>query len=363
MKYKYNIFQTTDKNNWNNNLLKVDYSTFFQTYENLISDSNGVIPVFITVENDYGEIKGQLGLRIIKTTVMYSSKILRQLRPIISKISSRIIWIYGPIIYSDNKNERIEILQQIIKAVDDIAKKFDTVQIEGQTPPCDFSIDEDYLNTFLENGYIRHDNISFIDELNVDKNELWHRISKKTRGDITRAKRRNINSKLLERKDELEDFIRLNQEWCKTKGLIITDTKKEKELLWNNLQNGIEKIFLAYQNNELISAIRVGFFNRTAYTNFVINSYSDSTNLGGTLLTWIALEWAKDNNLKFYDFSGGPILDKPSDQISSLLFYKRKWGGKEIPYYVLIKVRKKTSYKLFLLFFKLLRKYHNLRAS
>ena len=125
--------------------------------------------------------------------------------------------------------------------------------------------------------------------------------------------------------DEIDDFINLNKEWAKTKGLIITDPEKEKEMLWKNHKNGIEKIFLAYKEKKLISGLRIGVFNKIAYTNFVINSYKDPTNLGCTLLTWNALEWAKNNDYHIFDFSGGPL-----DGVDSLLAYKKKMGWKTI---------------------------------
>ena len=88
---------------------------------------------------------------------------------------------------------------------------------------------------------------------------------------------------------------------------------------WNKIKNGSEKIFLAYKERKLIAGLRLGCFNKTAHTNFVINSYDTESNLGGTLLTWYAVEWAKTNNFGIYDFSGGRVA-------ASLLSYKKKWG-------------------------------------
>lgn len=365
MNYKYKISTSVNLDEWNNLLKKSGYSSFFQTAQNIVSKPNDTLPFFIMVLDQNEEIKGQLALNIIKTSVMYSSKFLRTLNKMISKITSRIIWVYGPIIHSTNNDERNKILSEILCAVDEISMKYDVVHIEGQTPPYDFSIETNYLKIFEKNNYSKIDFQSFVTDLRNSKDEIWKNISKKTRGDVNRAKKRNLTTKILENEHELDEFIKLNQDWCKTKGLIITDTKKEKQLLWNNHKNGIETIFLAYKENKLISGLRIGCFNRIAYTNFVINSYFDSTNLGGTMLTWTAINWAKENNFKFYDFSGGPNLKNKNDHknIQSLLFYKSKWGGEKFSYYVFIKIRKKLSYKLFMILFKLLRKYHDIRGS
>ena len=362
MKYTFKI-ETKADSDWDHNLLKSTYATFFQSTNYLNSNSKDYFPIFIYVFDQDQNIVGQLGLRIIKTTVMYSSNFLKFFDRIISKFSTRIIWVYGPIIHSNDLKIRKNILLEIIKAINIIAKQNNVVFIEGQTPPNDFLINLDYLTLFEKKRYEKNDLISFITNLDQSKDDLWKNISKNTRGDITRAKKRNIIVKQLESKKETEEYIKLNQEWSQTKGLTITDSQKEIEQLWKNHENKIEQIFLAFKDKKLISAIRVGCFNKIAYTNFVINSYSNSTNLGGSLLTWYVLEWAKENNFKIYDFSGGPKINKNTDKISSLLFYKSKWGGKETPYYNLIKIRQKLHYKIFLILFKLLRKYHDVRGS
>ena len=145
-------------------------------------------------------------------------------------------------------------------------------------------------------------------------------------------------------------------EWAKTKGLTITNPEKQKEIFWKNHKSGIEKFFLAYKEKKLISGLRVGCFNNIAHTNFVINSYDSHTNLGGPLLTWYAVEWAKNNNFRTYDFSGGGVAE-------SLLAYKKKRGGKETPYYIFRKIRKHSSYKLYSSVFNLIQKYHFLRSK
>ena len=102
MNYKYKISTSVNLDEWNNLLKKSGYSSFFQTAQNIVSKPNDTLPFFIMVLDQNEEIKGQLALNIIKTSVMYSSKFLRTLNKMISKITSRIIWVYGPIIHSTN---------------------------------------------------------------------------------------------------------------------------------------------------------------------------------------------------------------------------------------------------------------------
>ena len=117
--------------------------------------------------------------------------------------------------------------------------------------------------------------------------------------------------------------------------------------------------FFAYQDNEIVSGLRVGCFNGIAYTHQVLSTYSKVTSLGGSLLTWHAIEWAKKNGLQIYDFSG---IKSPSKNENKLKYnqqwlglkeYKQKWGGNEFLYYHFVKIQKGSVYKLFRLLSRL----------
>ena len=356
MKYSSKHSTNADSINWDNDLLKSTYSTSYQTVEYLTSNLENITPIFIHVVNTNDEIVGQLGLRIIDSTVMYSSPLFQRYSKIISNIAKRMIWVHGPIIHSKNIEERKNILTEILKEVNQVSEKYDVVFIEGQTSPCDFLIGEDYQKIFSNNGYTKLDSRSFLADLNLTSDELWSNVSKKARGDVNRAKRREIQTKVLETMDEVSDFVSLNKEWAKAKDLTITNPEKQKEIFWKNHKSGVEKILLAYKESKLIAGLGLGCFNKIVHTNFVISSYDIETNLGGTLLTWYAVEWAKTNNFKIYDFSGGGVA-------ASLLSYKKKWGGKETPYYIFRKIRKHSSYKLYSSVFNLIQKYHFLRSK
>jgi hypothetical protein len=356
--YTFKI-ETAKGSEWNKSLLKTTSANFFQSVEYLSSDSKEFFPIFISILDENGNVVGQLGLTVIKSTVLYSSSSFRSLLRLIAKITTRGIWLYGPIIHSDNKQERVEILQTIINANDEICKKYDLVFIEGYTSPYDSLVDDEYKQQFTNNGYIVSDFVTFIADMSKPIDAIWNAVSKKTRGDVNRAKRRNIIVKELSSYDELREYLILHNTWAKTKGLELINPFQDIEKLWNNHTMGVEKFFLAYQSDQLISALRLTCFNGIVYTHFVLSSYSDSTSLGGTLLTWSALEWAKNSGMKLYDFSGGPKQDNKN----SLVFYKKKWGGEEYVHYNLIKAPKKYHYLLYKLLFSLVRSYHNFKGK
>jgi len=361
--------ETNQDLKWNQDLIKNPSSTFFQSTDYLISDlDSDFFHVFIYILDENGEVVGQLGLRIIKTVVMYSNKLTHLFLKTISKITSRAIWLDGPIIHSTDKNIRIEILQKILNAVDITAEKYNLVHIEGYTPACDILIDKEYKHELKKNGYIVKDYVTFI--LNMSKNieDIWNNLPKRLKQDVNRAKRRNIFVKQIETYDDLKQYLLLAQKWAKTKGLEITNPFQGIDNIWENINNKIESFFLAYQNNKLISGLRIVYFNGIIHPNAVISSYGGPTSLGGTLLTWSTIEWAKIIGAKLYDFTGGQKElssngEKENGKRNTLLYYKKKWEGEEFTQFNVLKIRKKFTYKLYIILFNVVKLFHNFKMK
>jgi len=353
MKMKFKIFLNVNEIEWNNNLRLSHYSTFFQTSEFLSKKNSERYPVFIYIYNDDDEIQGQLGLMISKSKNGYSTKILKKFVNVVSKIGGRGSWVSGPIIYSDDESVRVEVLKTIFSALEKIAKDHKLMIIDGYTPPQDSKINQQYLNEFTKNGFVKQDFITLMSYLQKDLDELWKKVKKNAKNDVTKAKRENIIIKEISTKNELVNYKQLTKKWAKTKGIDVIDTKNVDED-WSYLKNGIQKFFLAISEDEIVAGLRIGYFNKIVYTHQVLNSYSKIGNVAGPLLTWHAIEWAKNNDMLVYDFSGGeaPPSDKKNmksyeEQWSSLFTYKRKWGGDEVPYYHFVKIFNKERYKLY----------------
>ena len=366
LKYIFKIETKINPKYWDENLLQSPSSTFYQSVGHLTSTSDQYFPVFISILNENNDIVGQLGINIIQTTVLYSSSIFESLLKIIKKITTRGSWSYGPIIHSTNNSERIQILKTIIEAIDFVSKKYNLVFVSGDTSPFDNLIDEEYKKEFLKNGYELQERVTFVSNLNKTLDELWNKISKTARGDITRSERKKISVKKIDNYDEFKKYSKLFHNWAKTKGLVLKNSDLENDRLYNNIKNGFETYLLAYDDDELISALRISHFNHIGLANFVISSYSKSTSLGGSLLSWKALEWAKKNGMHYYDFTGGPLEaldDINKTRGSSLLFYKKKWGGDQIVHYGVIKPQKKFHYVIYKLLFNLIKYYHDSKGT
>lgn len=350
---KFKIISNVNQKEWNEYLQLSDYSTFFQTAEFLLKKNSERYPLFIYIYNDFDEIQAQLGMMISKSKSGYSTKILKKLVNLSSKIGGRGSWVSGPIIHSNDESIRTEILSTLFSALDKIAKDHKLMIIDGYTPPQDFQINEKYVDEFKKNGFIKQNFLTLMTHLDDDIEILWKKIKKNARNDVTKAKRENVIVKEISTKNELINYKQLTKQWAKTKGIDLINTVNVDED-WLFLKNGIQKFFLAYQENEIVAGLRVGCFNNIVYTHQVLNSYSKIGNVAGPLLTWNAIEWAKNNGMKIYDFSGGEAppsteknMKKYDEQWGSLFSYKRKWGGDEVPYYHFIKIFNKDRYKLY----------------
>ena len=127
---KFKIISNVNQKEWNEYLQLSDYSTFFQTAEFLLKKNSERYPLFIYIYNDFDEIQAQLGMMISKSKSGYSTKILKKLVNLSSKIGGRGSWVSGPIIHSNDESIRTEILSTLFSALDKIDFDNDTT-IEG----------------------------------------------------------------------------------------------------------------------------------------------------------------------------------------------------------------------------------------
>ena len=357
MMFTYKI-ETTVDSKWNQNLLKSAHASFFHSAEYLNSTSKELFPLYVSILDENQNVVAQLKMIIIKSSVLYSNQLLDLFFKSLQKLSRRGIWRDGPIIHSNNKEDRIKILQTIIEANDEIFKKYNLVFLEGYISPYDKMVDNDYIQKFVNHKYTLSFSYTYIIDMLKPIDEIWKNVARKARGDVNRAKRRNLIVKKINTFDDLKQYLLLHSTWVKTKGLELSDPFRDIEELWKNHKKGMEQFFLAYKDDKLISAVRIVCFNGIAYAHFVVSSDSESTNLGGSYLTWYTIEWAKNNGFKLYDFSGG----NKSSAEHSAVFYKKKWGGSEYTHYNLVKIKKKYHYKIYKLLFILFRSYNNFKG-
>ena len=354
---KYVITQNFDSVEWNNALKKSSYSTFFQTVENL-EPTKTKFPIFIKIiDND--EIVGQLGLMITTSTSGASGTFFGKLIQFSSKIGNRASWVSGPILHSTDEQYRVKILTTLMEALNKLISTYNIAIIDGYTPPQDLQIDNTYKNIFTKNGFGIENFITLQTSLDKDIEILWNNLKKNARNDVNKAIRDDISVREILSTKDLLKYKQLVKNWQTTKGI----KNNNSEIILNRdlklINSGTQKLFGAFDHEQIVAGLRIGCFNNIAYTHQVLNSYSKSGSVAGSLLSWFAIKWAKNANMKIYDFSGGESppddlkkLKEYDEKWKSLFAYKRKWGGVETPYFHFIKIVNKSSYKLFRLLSK-----------
>jgi len=368
--YKTKISTEINSNDWNSELKKSNYSTYLQTAEYLNINSNeNTFPIFISVLDEKNAVIGQLGLLIIKTSVQYGSALFQKLSKTISGVSTRGIWQYGPTIHTENKMEKKEILRMILKANNEIIKKYNLVFIEGYSAPLDVSLCDEEIKEYEKYGYNTKKFVAFLTDLKKPIEEIWKNVQQYAKKNVNRAAKRGVTIKELKTFEDSKQAISLFQKWGKTKGLIISDPEQQLKKFWDRQNSGFEKTFLAFKEEQLVSSITISHFNNIVVPIQVLNSYSSiARNLGGPALTWYAIKWSKEFKFGIYDITGGPLLPE-NEQVNdkkrpySLIHYKKKWGGKQYIHYHFIKINKKSSYMIYKKLFKILKWYHNKNRS
>jgi len=368
--YKTKISTEINSNDWNSELKKSNYSTYLQTVEYLNINSNeNTFPIFISILDEKDVVVGQLGMLIIKTSVQYGSTLFQKLSKISSRISTRGVWLYGPTIHTENKMEKKEILRMILKANNEIIKKYNLVFIEGYSAPLDVSLCDEEIKEYEKYGYNTKKFVAFLTDLKKPIEEIWKNVQLYAKKNVNRAARRGVTIKELKTFEDSKQAISLFQKWGKTKGLIISDPEQQLKKFWDLQNSGFEKTFLAFKEEQLVSSITISHFNNIVVPIQVLNSYSSiARNLGGPALTWYAIKWSKEFKFAIYDITGGPLLPE-NEQVNdkkrpfSLIHYKKKWGGKQYIHYHFIKINKKYSYMIYKKLFKMLKWYHNKNRS
>jgi len=367
--YHFEISEKIDTEKWINNLLRNDYSTFYQNPEYLKKDSTR-FPIFVYIYDENKSVKGQLALTVLIQQSTYSTTKLKKYMNFISKIGNRASWVSGPIIHSDNELEKNKILDLFFQAMEEIIEKYNLIILDGYSAPQNQNIDQKYLDKFQNNGFKIEKFVTFVFDMNKTVEELFKNVQKYMRVNINRAKKRGIKVIEIKSKNQLNDYYSLEKKWISTKGITTEKYEYNLEKDWQKIDIGNEKIFLAYQNEEVISGLKINHFNKIASPIRVLSTYSNLTSLGGPALTWHAIEWSKKSGMKTYDLTGGEAAPKDKNKIfayekkwGSLLKYKRKWGGNEQSYYHFIKVKKSFKYKIIRLLSKPDQIYRNYKHS
>ncbi|MCH7882668.1 MAG: hypothetical protein IIB69_14105 [Proteobacteria bacterium] len=197
--YSYKV----NSKEWNNQLLQNKASTIYQTnnWQEIYKQAYGSKPVFITVTKPDGEILGQLSGVIHKNffwenTNIFSSTIGKKLN-----LRTTFNWFYGPIIYDFNYQK--EITSEILSCIEKVSIENNVAMIRGISAP----LHEEFSNeSFKDFNYRIKPWATYITNLNETSDKFYESLNKKTRYDIRKSEKQELEFEIANTKKDYDEF-------------------------------------------------------------------------------------------------------------------------------------------------------------
>lgn len=215
------------------------------------------------------------------------------------------------------------------KEIDKVAKKHQAILVKIE--PDSLSADLHLTEQFKKNGYtfdswsIEPTNTLIIN-LTISQDELFKSLKPKWRQYIRFAQKNNVR---VFESDDIDVFTKLWQDNASRKGYLVENPQKTKSL-WRQFQK--EKrahLIFAKVNNEPIAGSFLIFWKKTCYLWHLAYSGKHPNLRPLYLLVWESIIFAKNRNLKEFDFEGIEDPRLPYTKKFQPTFFKKGFGGSE----------------------------------
>lgn len=308
---------------WNKQLLKSRMGNIFNTFEygQYAKRRLGWQPSFLYIIGKSGEIAAQVVIFEF-TSNKLSKNIPRSFGKIVSIISKKIKWIYGPVIFS---SEEQQIVDEFLLFVQSKANRLD-----GSIHP--------FFSGSLNLKKIKIEKWStFLIDLQQTKDSVVADFDKHSaKKNIERAQERGVQVSEIN-ENNISQYHDILNEFRIASGNETFECEDTYDL-WKLLGKIGFKGFLATKDGKNIGGITFSFFNGYINEWGIARSSLDTTEklYSQDLLKWKIIEWGLENKQRFYDLSGfnpNPVSGKEE----GILRYKKKWGGKQYDYWLVRK--------------------------
>ena len=341
MTFSVTISNKNDEEKWNSLLSNHKSSTAYQTvnWSSIYQNHFNSKPVYLTVQNSNKKIVGQLSALIHSDYIWRNSNFLSKKISKSLKLGSYLYWNYGPIIHDDKNFDQI--LSIILENIVEFAKKNNISFIRGSFSPLGKTPNKEILKKL---GFEIKNWKTYIIDLTKNSDELYASLDKKTRYDIRKIKKTSLQMDYDNNKKSLYDYAYLSIESRKVKG-----EKRKLDLPFFDLagrylqENDLLNVSLAKDGAETLSGIWNIAFNGNLVQQGVENV--PKSKLAGTFITWKTIEQFTNSKNLTYDM-GGANPNPQSQKEKQINFYKSKWGGIEIGYFIITKKIKEKDMKV-----------------
>lgn len=324
----------TPPSSWNKHLIENNASTSYQisNWGEIYQKSYGSEPIFLQIIEDE-KILAQLLLVYHKEYSWKDSGFFLGKLGTKLNLKNSLNWIYGPILFAHENSYKI--IEAILQKIDEIAKSHNVTIIRGITSPLQ------KLNSqkiFLKYGYKNLPWSTHLVNLQQDEEIIYSSLGKKTRYDIRKSEKNNLEFSVALDFDSLLQFTKLKNK------KISKFTHKLIKQRWDELYNtNYGKLFLVKYNNKIIGGVAALTFNKNIVQHGVVNSQTSL--LGGSFLTWNIIKWGINKNFQILDM-GGINPSPKTDKEKQISFYKSKWGGKNFDFQIVTKIYNPSKFKI-----------------
>ena len=248
---------------------------------------------------DFGKIYAQFNNR--KILSLDKTQIFVSCRPIIGNL---ILYLYCPL----KERGWLDKLNQL-------AQKLHVAKIWIYSVEPISSLEKFFKENFF----------TFLIDLEVDEEQLWQNIGKKTRNMVRKGKKSEVKIKMAESEKEFEQWWQIYIKTAQFKKFGKQNLPLVKEIFKNK---NLSRLFISLVNNKIIGG---SLFLVDKYPMYWLGAFSpDYTKCApANINIWQAMLWFKEKNYQLLDL-GGAVLDKEHGPTR----FKKSFGGETKKAYI-----------------------------
>lgn len=183
------------------------------------------------------------------------------------------------------------------------------------------------ISTYTKSGFKNKMIPTLMIDLNKSESQIWDSFQNRTRRNIKKAEKNRFEIRMIrpESQDAIEPLTLIYRKLCETKNIFYHNSGYYFSLLENIDKKYGARIFYAINQGKIVSAMSICQYNNVLNPWFggTLNEFTETG--AGSLIYWEILKYGNINGFKKFDFLG---LDIPT-----IAFYKKGFGGSEVPVY------------------------------
>lgn len=327
MKFSKN-YELIDVNTWNKVIEIFPDSHFLQT------------SLWADVKRENGWDQFYLIWKDLQGNIIAGSMILERNVKLLNLVSVKVHYCpKGPLLNTNDNDEISEVingLQVFSKKRKGLFIKIDPdlvteIQTENIANFSSLNYNPDFLELLKRNSWIESKNqIQFRNTIviSLDKSdeEILLHMKQKTRYNIRLSERKGVQVRI-GNKSDFEEIFKLYAETALRDNFVIR-SKNYYLNLWNKFFDvGLCEPIIAELDGEILAAVIIYFYSGKAYYIYGMSSEKNRNLMATYLIQWKAIQRAKENKCKMYDFWGAPDVLNENDRMWGVYKFKLGFGG------------------------------------